>query len=204
MAYLKENGVVVGNVEKKYDSSNPIHRYLMNRFFTAFDGFVAQSGATRAFEAGCGEGHLAARLAAMGVQVRASDFSSEIISKANALHAGPDVDFCVRSVYDLEPSDSAPLIVCCEVLEHLEEPDKALERLQSLDGEWYIISVPREPLWCVLNMVRGKYLGSWGNTPGHIQHWGKGAFLNMLGRYFEVVDVKSPLPWTMALCRKKC
>jgi hypothetical protein len=30
--------------------------------------------------------------------------------------------------------------------------------------------VPREPIWRIGNMARGRYLGDLGNTPGHIQH----------------------------------
>ena len=54
-------------------------------------------------------------------------------------------------------------------------------------------------------MARGKYISSLGNTPGHIQHWSKRSFLNMLNKYVDIVEVLTPLPWTIALChaRKK-
>ncbi|WP_207642472.1 hypothetical protein, partial [Desulfosporosinus sp. I2] len=64
-----------------------------------------------------------------------------------------------------------------------------------------ILSVPREPLWRILNLARGKYIPDLGNTPGHIQHWSKKSFLRLVNRYFDVLEVKSPLPWTMVLCR---
>ncbi len=42
----------------------------------------------------------------------------------------PDI-FSVKSIYELKaPEDSADLIVCCEVMEHLEQPEAALETLQ--------------------------------------------------------------------------
>ena len=59
------------------------------------------------------------------------------------------------------------------------------------------------PLWRACNMARGKYLADWGNTPGHLQHWSRGAFLAFLGERFEVVTTRAPLPWTVALCRAR-
>ena len=36
-----------------------------------------------------------------------------------------------------------------------------------------------------------------GNTPGHINRWGKKAFAELVGRRFDVRSVHSPFPWTM-------
>jgi hypothetical protein len=63
--------------------------------------------------------------------------------------------------------------------------------------------VPNEPLWRVLNVMRGKYLGSLGNTPGHVNHWSSGRFRSFLERRFQIVELHKPLPWTMALCKVK-
>lgn len=50
-------------------------------------------------------------------------------------------------------------------------------------------------------MCRLKYLSCLGNTPGHIQHWSKKAFIKLCSQYGEIVSVKSPFPWTMILLR---
>jgi hypothetical protein len=39
-----------------------------------------------------------------------------------------------------------------------------------------------------------------GNTPGHLNHWTRRGFVSFLESRFEVVSVRTPLPWTMALC----
>ena len=65
-----------------------------------------------------------------------------------------------------------------------------------------LVSVPREPLWRGLNMARGAYLKDLGNTPGHLNHWSKRAFVELLGRHGEVVEARSPFPWTMLLVRR--
>lgn len=64
-------------------------------------------------------------------------------------------------------------------------------------------SVPREPMWRVLEMARGKYPGALGNTPGHVNHWGRASFLELIARRFDVLQTRSPLPWTMVLCRRR-
>ena len=97
--------------------------------------------------------------------------------------------------------DAADLVVCCEVLEHLERPDDGLQVLQAIVSPYLIVSVPREPLWRALNMARGKYWKDRGNTPGHIQNWSQSQLLSLVSRYFDVLEVRSPVPWTILLCR---
>ena len=64
-----------------------------------------------------------------------------------------------------------------------------------------LVSVPREPLWRALNVARGAYLRELGNTPGHLNHWSSAAFVALLGRHGEVLEARSPFPWTMLLVR---
>jgi hypothetical protein len=64
-----------------------------------------------------------------------------------------------------------------------------------------LVSVPREPLWRALNVARGTYLRDLGNTPGHVNHWSKRAFVALLSRYGSVEEARSPFPWTMVLVR---
>ena len=154
-------------------------------------------------EVGCGEGRLSRQLhARLGIPIRASDFSSTLVAE-NQTRAESGVDYVARSIYDLEPaSDRADLIVCCEVLEHLERPEDALAALRAVSAAAYIFSVPREPLWRVLNLARGQYLGALGNTPGHLQHWSRRAFVRFLkAGSFKVTACRQPLPWTMVLGR---
>ncbi len=193
-----------GNVYDKYDTTNPIERRLVDGFLASFDELVERSGARRAHEVGCGEGELAQRMARAGVEVRGTDAFPNVVSVARdrAVQAGLSIEFEVGAVQQLEPpADGAELVVCCEVLEHLTDPEGALERLASLASPWLIASVPREPLWRALNMARLSYLSRFGNTPGHLGHWSRRGFIRFLESRFEVVEVRSPLPWTMALCR---
>ena len=86
-------------------------------------------------------------------------------------------------------------------MEHVADPKAALEIVARLATPWAILSVPREPLWRLLNLGRLTYVRGLGNTPGHLQHWSRRSFVRFLEQRLEVVAVRSPLPWTMALCR---
>jgi len=203
----EENGVVIGNAYDKYGSRNPLVKWMMNGFESVLSDFVATASPRSIHEIGCGEGYWVLRWADQGLAARGCDFSSDVIDLAreNAFNRGlsPSL-FEPRSIYDLDAGqDSADLVVCCEVLEHLDDPDAALQALQKIVTQHLIVSVPQEPLWCALNLMRGKYLSRWGNTPGHLQHWSKRRFVRLVSRYFEVLETASPFPWTMLLCRPR-
>jgi hypothetical protein len=193
-----------GNVCDKYASSNPIVRRLVAGFLRQFEVLVELAGAAEAHEVGCGEGELSIRMAREGLRVRGTDAFPDVVAEARvrAARAGVEVAFEAKPVQLLDPAaDAAELVVCCEVLEHIADPGAALEVLASLSHPWLIASVPREPLWRALNLARGSYVRERGNTPGHLNHWSKGGFARFLERRFEIEVLRSPTPWTMALCR---
>ena len=201
---IEEQGIPVGNVYDKYATGNPIARRLVRNFISNVLDLVRASGARDIHEVGCGEGYLTEIIAALGVdKIRGSDMSEKMIAEARSRTAGSGLVFESKNIYELGSDDSAELIVCCEVLEHLDDPEGALQVLALLNTEHYVFSVPREPIWRVLNLARGKYLGQLGNTPGHLQHWSAASFQSLIGRYFDVSEKRSPLPWTMLLCRRR-
>ncbi len=201
----QEAGIVVGNNFDKYGSKNPIVRWIMDGFEGSLDSLLELASPETVHEVGCGEGYWVIDLNKKNINARGSDFSKTVINiaKENADKVGLSGSlFEVKSIYDIEKEvDSADLMVCCEVLEHLEQPELALEALKAAASKYVILSVPREPIWCALNLVRGKYISSLGNTPGHIQHWSSKSFINLVSDYFEIIEVKKPLPWTMLLCK---
>lgn len=204
---LQQDGIVVGNAFDKYGSQNPIVRWLMKGFNESLTELLSRAKPQTIHEVGCGEGFLTLAWKKQGLDAVGSDFSSRVveIARSNAVEQGVCADiFKAVSIYELQPGvDAADLIVCCEVLEHLENPTEALQTLQNITRDYLILSVPREPVWRILNMLRGKYLSFFGNTPGHIQHWSSHSFIKFASQFFEIVEVRTPLPWTMLLCRTR-
>jgi 2-polyprenyl-3-methyl-5-hydroxy-6-metoxy-1,4-benzoquinol methylase len=193
-----------GNVYDKYGSRHPVERRLVRGFCDELERLAIDTGARDVHEVGCGEGELVLRLAIRGLRARGSDVSESVIDEARrrAARAQLDVSFRAAPIEVLDPSeDAAELVLCCEVMEHLDDPEAGLEIIARLARPWAIVSVPREPLWRLLNLGRLKYVRDLGNTPGHLQHWSKHSFLHFLERRLEIVAVRNPVPWTMALCR---
>ena len=79
-----------------------------------------------------------------------------------ALRNNPGAHLLAGSAYGLPFSgETFGLVLCCEVMEHLEDPEAALEEIRRVGREWFLFSVPDEPLWRLLNLARGAYLGTW-------------------------------------------
>jgi 2-polyprenyl-3-methyl-5-hydroxy-6-metoxy-1,4-benzoquinol methylase len=197
---------VAGNTYDKYSSTNPIARHLMRGFLESFGRLVDRAAPRTVFEIGCGEGYLCGGLLERGIDVHGCDLDDGIVTFANAASAarGFGNRFHVRSIYDIAPGEiAADLLVCCEVLEHLPDPEAALAILAAQNCRHLLFSVPREPIWRVLNMARGKYWGDLGNTPGHLQHWSASAFRRMIARRWTIEERLMPLPWCMVLCSPK-
>ena len=97
----------------------------------------------KVLDIGCGSGILVSKLVKENVSkfVYGCDFSSEKIEKCKKIH---NIDsFFVHSIYDLL-NQFFDVIICTEVLEHLEHPEQALSNmLKSLNTNGkLIISVP--------------------------------------------------------------
>jgi 2-polyprenyl-3-methyl-5-hydroxy-6-metoxy-1,4-benzoquinol methylase len=204
---LTEDGIVVGNTYDKYNSRNPVVKHLMRGFDDALSALVMRVQPKEIHEIGCGEGYWSLRWCKENIAVRGSDFSRIAIdlARANAIDRNLSAEmFNVTDIYDLQPQrDRAELVVCCEVLEHLDEPEAGLRALRGVADPYLILSVPREPIWSAMNMMRGKYWSQLGNTPGHLQRWSTRQFVRLVSRHFDVIATRTPLPWTMLLCRQK-
>ena len=89
------------------------------------------------------------------------------------------------------------------MLEHLEEPERGIKEIRRVAKKYVLLSVPNEPIWRILNIVRFKYWNHFGNTPGHINNWSTKAFIKIISKSFNIIKIKNPLPWTILLCEKK-
>lgn len=191
---------------EKYQSGNWIANKLVANFLRSIITTVTEAGNSEVHEIGCGEGHILGALASAGFALRGCDISktSLDVARRECEKHGFDITLHEKSIYELNPAvDSSDTVVCCEVLEHLIEPEVALINLLSITRNDLILSVPNEPIWHLLNMARGKYWNALGNTPGHFQHWTSRGFIRFVSAHAEIISVKTPLPWTLIHCRPK-
>jgi len=206
---VSDEGVVTGNTYDKYGSSNPVVRRLMARFERDLDELFEVAAPTSVLDVGCGEGVLvhrwAQRLAARdpaAARVVGIDLEEDSIQAGWAERQAPNLEYRVMQAANLPfTTGEFDFASAIEVLEHVPDPAHTIGEMARCAQRHLLVSVPREPLWRMLNMARGAYWPALGNTPGHLNHWSRRSFVELLSRHGEVIAVRSPFPWTMLLVR---
>ncbi len=202
----KQGAVPTGNYTDKYGSKNPIQRRLVDSFMAVTDEVLDGISPTSLLDVGCGEGVLTRRWAEGqmgGGRIVGIDLEDSKLEREWKANPGPDnLEFKVGIAERLPFADNEfDTVTALEVLEHVPEPRHMLDEMSRVSNRKILVSVPREPIWRILNMARGAYIKDLGNTPGHLNHWSKRGFVQMLERYGRIDQVLTPFPWTMVLLR---
>lgn len=201
---VSEGGIVTGNTYDKYGSGNPLVRRLMRGFERSLDELLERADPDSLLDVGCGEGVLAERVARRldPRRVVGVDVEEASIQAGWAAHRAPNLEYRTMHAEELPFGEGEfDTVSAIEVLEHLPDPERTVAQMARCAQRHLLVSVPREPLWRALNMARGAYWSQLGNTPGHLNQWSRSAFLGLLSRHGEVVEARSPFPWTMLLVR---
>jgi 2-polyprenyl-3-methyl-5-hydroxy-6-metoxy-1,4-benzoquinol methylase len=199
---VDREGTVTGNTYDKYGSTNPVVRRLMATFERTLDELFVRAGPQSLLDVGCGEGVLVEKWARRlgDKRVVGIDLDDPALHSEWATRSAPNLEYRVMKAENLPFADGEfDVATAIEVLEHVPDPEHTVAEMARVAQRWLIVSVPREPLWRALNMARGAYLRDLGNTPGHLNHWSKRSFVSLLRRHGEVVEARSPFPWTMLL-----
>ena len=197
-------GTVTGNTYDKYGSTNPIVKRLMAGFERTLDELFARAAPRSVLDVGCGEGVLTHKWAQrLDGRIVGIDLEDPAIQAEWATRQAPNLEYRVMKAERLPFEEGEfGLAAAIEVLEHVPDAEHTVAQMARVARDGHLlVSVPREPLWRGLNMARGAYLRDLGNTPGHVNHWTKQGFVRLLARHGEVVERRSPFPWTMLLVR---
>lgn len=181
-----------------------IGKYLIASFYQKIKDLIGRRNYTYTLEVGCGEGYSTKQLKnILTTKVfEASEYREDLVKTARKKN--PSVKIIQEDIYKLNHRSRLPdLIICLEVLEHLEHPANALKELAQNTKKHLLLSVPNEPIWRFLNMLRFKYISDWGNTPGHLNHWNIRTIRQIVSPYFKIIEIKKPLPWLILLLEKK-
>ena len=199
---VDQTGVVTGNTYDKYGSTNPVVKRLMANFEGTLDALFKQAAPASLLDVGCGEGVLVHEWAKALAPARVVgiDLEEPSIQAGWAQRQAPNLEYRIMLAENLPFADGEfDAATAIEVLEHVPDPAHTVAEMARVAQRHLLVSVPREPLWRGLNLVRGAYVRQLGNTPGHINHWTKRSFVELLSRHGEVVEARSPFPWTMLL-----
>ena len=182
------------------------HSYVLPTIFK-----ILPIGCRSVFDAGCGNGYIAGKLAEKGLFVTGIDVSPDGVLLAREEY--PKARFEVRSVYD-DISDivnNVDLVISSEVIEHLYYPQTFFKNMYSVirPGGWIIITTPYHG-WLKNSLI--SLTGQWDKhhttdwEGGHIKFFSEKTLSKMLVENgFSKIVYKNagrvPFLWKSIVCR---
>ena len=197
-------GTVTGNTYDKYGSTNPVVKKLMGAFERTLDELWAKASPRSVLDVGCGEGVLTHKWAERlrDGRIVGVDLEDPVIQAEWVKRQAPNLEYKIMKAERFPFADGEfELAAAIEVLEHVPDPAQTIAEMARCASRYLLVSVPREPLWRIVNMARGAYIKELGNTPGHLNHWSKRQFIAELSKVGVVEQARSPFPWSMLLVR---
>jgi phytoene dehydrogenase-like protein len=195
--------VPTGNTYDKYRSKNPIERRLVDGFFAALSDTLPRRPPETVLEVGIGEGEVSSTLRSLypRSQIVGVDLLDDVLAAEwrarDLVGVYADITHLPFPLEDLRPRDGHRGARARAVPGGRPRGARAPQQRPSRAVG------AREPIWRAANLAPGKYLSDLGNTPGHIQHWSRRRFTELVGAQLDVVTVSTPFPWTMVGARSR-
>lgn len=191
---------VSGNLQK-HETGNPAQRYLIDRFHREVIRLLEVHRPGSVLDLGCGEGFVLEALLEAGLDATLVGVDRSDTAVAHARERiGSRAEIICADVRDLRDlPHTFDVVMMLEVLEHLDDPDAALRLLGSLTTGHVLLSVPREPYFRGMNLLRLKNVRRWGSDPEHVQHWSRSGFERFVENRFSIVARGRAFPWTLLL-----
>lgn len=189
---------------EKHTTKNPVGKLFLNNFLNTVVKTIRPLNIYSVLDVGCGEGFTLARLSKekIGKVYEGIERDGAAIELGKKLY--PRLTIEQGDIYKLPYKDNFfDLVVCTEVLEHLDNPRKAYKELIRVSKKYILLSVPNEPFFTWQRMARFQNILHLGAHPEHIQHWTVSAFTKFIHvRGVKLITRKFPIPWTMVVLKK--
>ena len=196
---------IVSENQRKHTSKNPLQRYLIRKFHDKIYLIIESTNITHILDAGCGEGFGMRALISYNQNLQFVGLDNNLIALIwGKNHIISHQPILCGDAYKLPFEDNAfPMVVCLEVLEHLNEPALCLQELIRVTSQFLLISVPHEPFFRIANFLRGKNFARFGNDIDHV-NWFTVSKLNRLlsSQNIEIINHSLSFPWQMVLAKK--
>jgi len=203
---INDEGIITGNTYDKYNAANPVAKRLQTNFEKNLDELFKLASPKSLLDVGCGEGVLVHQWAGKlkDRRIVGIDLEEASIQAGWKKRTAPNLEYKIMRAEDLPfKNNEFDVATAIEVLEHVPDPEHTVSEMARVAKSYLLVSVPREPIWRIVNMMRGAYLRDFGNTPGHLNHWSARQFENMLSKHGEIVELRTPFPWTQILLKLK-
>jgi ubiquinone/menaquinone biosynthesis C-methylase UbiE len=130
---------------KKHTEYKGIRKILINRFNKNLIKIIKEINPVSILDAGCGEGFII-KLISENIEdelkISGFDLSEQAVGFAGK--ANKDADIKAASIYNIPfEENSFDLVICSEVLEHLEKPEEALKEINRVAKRNIILTVPQ-------------------------------------------------------------
>src|SRR5690606_26405802 len=184
MAETVTGATWVSTNHNKHTTQNRLYRKHIEIFLDQLYEMLAKTEPKSVLDAGCGEGFVVDFLARRNPELKlvGVDLSDAAVAYANT-HFGDKARFRTGSIYKLPFSDrSFDTVLCSEVLEHLDDPNRAVGELKRVARHHVIITVPHEPYFQWLNSL-GQLVGV-SSDPGHVNFWTSNTFQAFVRAHF--------------------
>lgn len=184
--------------QQKYYSPNPLRRFFIKRFLQNILQEIKDKKVINLLDVGCGEGQADSFFLKNQSNLKITGVDVNELSLKEAKKNCPKMKVQKADIYRLPfPDQSFDLILCLEVLEHLEEPEKAVKEIKRV-GKKFIISIPWEPYFSLMSFFSGRYLKNLGRHPEHLQFWGRKSFAEFIKKELPKAKIKTSFPWLIA------
>ncbi|MBA2248112.1 MAG: class I SAM-dependent methyltransferase [Chloroflexia bacterium] len=177
---------------------------MIDRFHRKITAIVEELRPDTLLDAGCGEGFVTDIFLKAMPETSITGFDVLPDSVRLAQLRNPRASISVGDIYAIDhPDASFDVVYSFEVLEHLEDPRRALRELARVAKRAVVVSVPHEPFFCLANAARGKNLDVTprGSDPDHRNFWSRGSFGDFVDQELEVEKLTGSLPWTICVGR---
>jgi SAM-dependent methyltransferase len=171
---------------------------IFAHFFGRLTAVVEPLERSSVLDAGCGEGETIERLRPLLPDDTVGiDHNPACIDYSRRRH--PGVEFAVHDIRSLPYADDRfDLVLCTEVLEHLERPEDALAELTRVGRHHLVISVPHEPWFDLSNRVARLFVPSAMDPAEHVQHWTPITLRRFLEPWGNSVEIRAAASWLVA------
>jgi 2-polyprenyl-3-methyl-5-hydroxy-6-metoxy-1,4-benzoquinol methylase len=190
---------------RKYSNQNPMHRLALGRFFDRIAAELITLQPETVLEFGCGEGLFLKEVHERGVDFSeyvGLDLREDALATAGSMF--PKGRFERADLFRWPaPEKGFDLVIASQVLEHLPDPQLALERLVELCSGQLLLTVPLEPWFRFLNLIRGRDLRRLGNHPEHVNLWTFSRFRDFVADHAEILRAYRVFPFTVVIARPK-
>lgn len=137
-----------------YNADNPFLRYITRERYLRLMEYIKEVQPSSILDAGCGDGVLTHLIenSDLDTEVVGLDITSSKVK--NAVEKTRDVEYVIGDARNLPFEDNSfDLVVCTEVLEHIDVYEIALDELVRISSDDIIITVPNAFSWKLLKYI---------------------------------------------------